>query len=81
MLDDVIIHCTKSLKYFTQVLVMCLLLSFYIKQAVAIPQLVHALRAHWHLDGLAVLHQSVANSNGTSRKTWRTWLSLPTRKT
>lgn len=41
---------------------MCLLLSLYIQQTVALPQFGHALRTHGNLGALAVLNQSVTDA-------------------
>jgi len=46
----------------TEVLVVGLLLTLHEQQAVAVPQLGHALGAHGHLGVLAVLHQRVADA-------------------
>lgn len=57
----------------TEVLVVGLLLSLYIQQAVSIPELGHTLRTHGDLGVLAVLHQSVANAVTAANRTGRTW--------
>lgn len=45
---------------------MCLLLSLHVQQAVSFPQLIHALGTHGNIGGLAVLHQSVADTDAAA---------------
>lgn len=50
----------------TEILVVGLLLSLHVQQAVSVPQLGHALRTHGNLGVLAVLHQSVADADAAA---------------
>lgn len=63
--------CMRPSRSPTQVLVVRLLLTLEVQQAVAAPQLIHARGAHGFLVRLAVLHQQVADADTAARHAWQ----------